>query len=85
LAAFLGDEGQGAAVRTALELLCLVPAESLAKAVKPIDRETTLGPLLHPSAYLDGRRFDNAAEYTKVLRAVRDLRRLLPNNKRGTS
>lgn len=75
--ALVGD-GYGAALRIALQTLMLVPLEKLSEAVDRVNRETAIGPLTNPSAYLDGRRWKNAEDYAAILRATLTLRRLLP-------
>lgn len=62
----LGD-WHGLAFRSALQLIALIPAEEFRKAIQAIDRETAIGPLLNPTAYLGGRRFKNAQEYIDIL------------------
>ncbi len=75
--ALLGEGNGGPFFRSALALLSLVPPQAFADAVDRIGRETTLGPLLQPQNYLDGRRFDNARDYADVLRAAGHLRAVL--------
>jgi hypothetical protein len=72
--AIMRDEVHGMAVRQALAFLMMVPPEAFAEAINRIGRETSLGPLLDPTAYLDGRRFDNATDYAAVLNAAAKLR-----------
>lgn len=77
---FFGDECKGSLVRQALSLLVMsgvTPAECQ-EAVYRIEREVSIGPLLNPTAFLDGRRFDNAREYAETLRALGGLLRTLP-------
>jgi len=66
---------KGAMVRSALSLLVAagVTPEEISAAIQAIDRETAIGPLTNPTAYLDGRRFDNAREYIDTLRALHAL------------
>lgn len=54
----------------------LLPEISAAR--EQIERETTLGPLLNPTAYLGGNRFDNAEQYQQILSALATLVYLLP-------
>lgn len=63
------------AVRGALTMLVLsgLAPEEVSDAIRRIDRETAIGPMLDPTAYLNGRRFDNAAEHCSVLRALHSL------------
>lgn len=75
--AFVGDQ-YGGALHSALTLLMLVPAEVLAEGIDRINHEEAIGPMLNPTAYLDGRRWRNAREYKQVLSAALTLRRLLP-------
>lgn len=74
---FVGD-GYGEALQMALVVLMQVPVDRLAKAIDDINRTEALGPMLDPSAYLDGKRWKNAADYKRVLRAALELRRALP-------
>lgn len=70
---------KGAMVRSSLSLLVAagITPEEISAAIQAIDRETAIGPLLNPTAYLDGRRFDNAREYIDVLRALHALTKAL--------
>ena len=65
---FLDEHGP--TVRTALSLLQGIPADVFLEGRRRIDVETTMGPLTDPSAYLNGKRFDNARGYTKILRVL---------------
>lgn len=75
---FVG-EGYGEALHTALVVLMQVPADRLAKAIDDINRTEALGPMIDPTAYLDGTRWKNASDYKRVLRAALELRRALPD------
>lgn len=77
--AIMGDPAHGSAVRIALCLLQTVPIAAFRGAIDRIRREATVGPLLNPSAYLDGRRWKNAEQYLEILNAARLLRRALPD------
>ncbi len=57
--------------------------EDVWPAISRLDRETAIGPMLDPSAYLDGRRFKNADDFEKVLRAALTLRSALPETEVG--
>lgn len=74
----LGEEG--AYMRMALQVLRMVPAEKIIEAIGKIETETTVGPLINPTAYLDGKKWRNADEYLRVLRAAVNLRRTLPDS-----
>lgn len=74
--ALIGDE-HGDRVRMILVALRDVPGETFVRAVAKIDHETTIGPLLNPTAYRDGARFDNADQYTAVLSKLAELRELI--------
>lgn len=76
-AAIVGESYAGA-FRSAMMLLSLIPPEVLSDAISDIDRLEGIGPLLDPTAWLDGSRFRNAKEYRDLLRAVLAVRRLLP-------
>ena len=68
----------GSLIHVMLGALRTIPVEAFEAAIYRIQRETTIGPLLDPTAYLDGRQFDNAREFVDILRALRDVRQLLP-------
>src|SRR4051812_13077824 len=78
---FLGEEF-GCTIQLTLSVLAQLPRdrllETIDKAVDGIEREVSLGPLLNPSGYLDGRRFDNADQYVRILAALRSLVGQLP-------
>lgn len=74
--AIIGDE-HGGTVRLCLAFLSKVPESVCIDAINRIGRETSIGPMLNPTAYLDGRRFDNARDYIDVLNAMRPLLRVL--------
>lgn len=71
--AFVGHE-YGPSMRISLAMLLIVPAGAMREGVEKLERERALGPLLNPTAYLDGRRFINAEEYIRVLTAAAKLR-----------
>lgn len=73
---FLGA-GNGSLFRSAVQLMVMIPETAFTEAREKIETETALGPLVDPSAYVDGRRFDNARDYQKLLRAALDFRRAL--------
>jgi len=73
----VGEE-HGDLVRSILMQLLLIDEKVFDETIRKIDIETAMGPLLDPSAYTDGRRFDNAREYAKILRALLELKRCLP-------
>jgi hypothetical protein len=75
--AVCNDERNGMMLRSACAMLMTVPAAALIDAVKRIEIETTVGPITNPSAYLDGRRFDNAKEWVRLLEAAIQLRQAL--------
>lgn len=54
-------------VHQAMLALSMMNVEDLAESRRLIERETVIGPLLNPSAYLDGRRFDNALTYVELI------------------
>lgn len=78
--ALLGDVHHGSAVQSALCMLYQVPSESLTAALGRLEQETTIGPVIDPSAYQDGRLFENAGAYRQVLEALRTLREAMPDN-----
>jgi len=58
-----------------------VDPDHLREGLRRIEHETALGPLLDPSAYVGGKRFDNMQDYRDVLQAtlslVETLRRIV--------
>lgn len=72
--AIMADHAQGLALHTILRILNEVPTDALIDAMNRIERETTIGPMTNPTAYLDGRRFDNARVYQTVLRHLAEIR-----------
>lgn len=47
--------------------------EEAGEAIRKIGKETTIGPIMDPSAYTDGRRYDNASKYIQILVALIEL------------
>ena len=74
----LGDVAQGICARQAMFCIAQLDKETLSDAISSIERETSIGPMMNPSAYLDGSRFDNAREYKAILRKLIELRELIP-------
>jgi len=62
----------------------VLSVDSLRSAIERINRETAIGPLLNPSVYVDGRRFNNAREYCDVLEAILRLRTLVKDPAENT-
>jgi len=75
--AIVGEE-HGPFVRHILIALTSIPKNTFREAVDRIEHEETIGPLINPTAYLDGRRWANAREYKAILSALHNLRTLLP-------
>lgn len=73
----------GNQVVMALHLVRQIPVDILLEGARRIDTETAIGPLINPSAYTDGARFDNAREYIRVLKAMAELRRAIPDVQGG--
>ena len=71
--AFLQDEGQAVFLMNGLRMLAMVSPEAIENGIKIIDHETALGPLMDPSAYRGGERFQNARDYTETLRLLQPL------------
>lgn len=80
---FLG-EGHGCLFRSAMTTLAMIPASVFTEAIRKIETEEAIGPLMDPTAYIDGRRFDNAQNYKRLFSAARPLRDLLEEI-RGTT
>jgi hypothetical protein len=77
--------GNGALVRSALQTLAYVPPEAIERAFDDISVELAIGPLLDPSAYTDGERFRNAADYRRILELVLPVCRELARLKQSVS
>lgn len=77
----VGEE-YGPGLRVALQMIAMVPVERLIEAINNINRAESIGPFVDPTAWIDGTRFRNAAEYKKVLSALVTLRHLLPDGER---
>lgn len=81
--AVLGDRLLGEHVRVVLGMLTMIDKEQLRGAcchsLQQISRLETLGPILDPSAWLSGKRTDNARNVKKMLRLLADLRDVLPD------
>jgi len=79
----LSDDELGHSVRNLLSLLALIPKDKLRGAsvfaMQQIERATAIGPLLDPSAWMGGKRFDNAHETKAILQKLIELRELLPD------
>jgi len=78
--AIMGNPCYGSAMRMCLVLFAQIPAEAISEALRRIEHEISIGPLIDPSAYVDGRRLDNAADYKRVLKAALELRKALPEH-----
>lgn len=76
------DDQLGHSVRNVLSLLTLIPKKQLQGAsvfaMQNIERASAIGPILDPTAWLGGTRFDNAMDTKDVLAALCKLRDLLP-------
>lgn len=81
---FLGME-HGPVFANALRIIALMPLDEIEplikKAIGNIQAETTLGPLMDPTAYQGGERFDNAHHYINVMRKFLELRRAMEDTK----
>lgn len=76
--AFVGEE-HGSLLQLSLGALARIPAQVYQEAIRKIEHEIAIGPMFNPSAYQDGRRFDNANEYLRILRALIELKKHLPD------
>jgi hypothetical protein len=80
--AMLQDDELGSQVQLLLGLLARMPKRKLigacVSARQNISRLEAMGPLLDPSAWQTGQRFDNARHYSDVLAKLIELRELLP-------
>lgn len=78
---FLGEEA-GTVFRQAMMLLNLVPIEALEQGIDRINRELSIGPMINPTAYLGGKRFDNAREYIETISLALRLRGFMETQRR---
>ena len=69
--------GKGIIIKNVLSMLIPVTVEELMGAIDKINRAETIGPLLDPSAWVDGARWKNAGEAKNVLEALAELRKTL--------
>lgn len=76
MSVFLGED-YGPIVKSALTLLSAIPPRVFIDASNKINRETTIGPFINPTAYLDGRRFENAREYCDLFEKLGAVTRFL--------
>ena len=81
--AVLADQLLGQQVRIVLGMLAMIDKSQLrgacAHALQQISRLEAIGPLFDPTAWQDGRRFDNAGDVKKLLTLLIDLRDALPD------
>ncbi len=73
--AILGERGP--LVGAAVAVIASVPEVEFVTALRNLDRETAIGPLLNSTAYLDGTRNRNAKDWEDVLEALLALRKTL--------
>lgn len=64
----LFGEEEGTLLRLAFTTLAVVGPERFEKAVDEIERASSLGPFVDPTAWVDGQRFANAHALRGVLR-----------------
>jgi hypothetical protein len=76
--AFVGEQ-HGSLLQAALGALATIPAQVYQEAIDKIQHEIAIGPLFNPTGYMDGRLFDNANQYTRILRALIELKKHLPD------
>jgi hypothetical protein len=67
--ALLGEE-HGETVRSALLMLLMVGSEPLRAGLDRLAGADAIGPMVDPSAWLDGRRFENTREARELLEAL---------------
>ena len=71
-------EAHGVRVGLILSALADVPDEVFADALERLSRFEAMGPMVDPTAWLDGTRSRNSREQRDICRALRDLRQMLP-------
>lgn len=72
--AILGDNENGCSFAVVLGAIAMVDREAIANGIVRIGHETSIGPMVNPTAYLDGRRFRNGDLYRDILVAARGLK-----------
>ena len=66
----IGDDMQGLFLRNALMMIKEVDPEKIREGIQKLDHATTMGPMLDPTAWMGGERFDNARDYRQTLELV---------------
>jgi len=71
-AAVAGEEHAGQAM-LCVQMAGQLDPEALREGIAAINHETSLGPMMNPTAYMGGARSDNARLIQRVLGALADL------------
>ena len=81
--AIMGDARYGAAIQASLAMLMQVPVKAMMAGLDRLEREASIGPMINPTAYLDGALFKSADAYKRALQRVMAVRRALPDELYG--
>lgn len=73
----VGEE-HGATLALVFTMLASIPPEALSAGLDRLSRAEALGPMLDPSAWTDGKLFDNALAMKQAMRKALALRQVLP-------
>lgn len=71
-----GEENEGA-IRLAFTALASIPPEKWREAIQAINHQESIMPMLDPSAWTNGKRFDNARAYKEIFSLALPLSRKL--------
>jgi len=73
----VGDQMHGSHIQIILTIIARMPPNLFHDAISRILRETAMGPMLDPTAYLDGVKWKNARDYVEILEALEKVRKLV--------
>ena len=60
-------------LRMACQLLAEIDPAQIDKVIDTLNTATTIGPMMDPTAYQDGRRFDNARNIVELMNKVKPV------------
>ena len=72
LTLLFGDEN-GPMLRIAFTALAAIPPEKWRDAITALNKHESIMPLIDPSAWLDGKRFDNVKAYKEIFQLALPL------------
>jgi len=70
-------ESSGAVAHSALSMIRLLNPEAIAEGIDRLNHLETIGPMIDPTAWLDGRLWRNSKQLRDVLEKLLTLRRAL--------